>query len=883
MRKAAVVIGWVLLGAGIFFWSRQGGAPRSGEDAPGSQERRGAAVQARALPNIPDAVEWTRAEPSPEQLATPGGTPALQNPATDKDGHFEIRVVAADKPRSGAQVRLYLRGPRDPASGHVPWRLAGGGTTGTDGTLRLAARPGAYLAAVRAEGFAAARREIVRSTGEALTRVTIPLEAGSTLLGKTVEKRTGQPVSLVELVLTSQGREAFSGWRSDAPAEERIYATSDPRGQFRIDGLAPGSYRLEAQAPGHARKVRRSVRVPSSAEVVVEMIAAGVIEGTVFASDGKPAQGAEVVVVGDEEPSVAVTGPEGAFTAEVSPGTYGLSAKWKEESGRVDEPVAVASGATRKGIVLRLGKGSAIAGVVKAKRTGAPVANAVVGLSPFNETGELGRAFSGSDGRFAVEGLAPGSYDVIVSAEGFSELARRGVTVAQGQRFELELELQGTGAVEGVVKDGEGKPIAGAIVRGGNRWGGFFVGAASADARTDADGHYQASGLELGRARLTAARGEGMAGVSQFVQIEEGQVARADFTLEASGFLKGKVTRKAGGPPDKPTVVRAFPMAGMVTIRDLPAGEVGADGSYQMELPPARYRVAPMRADEGRMSWGSAVAAVIESGKTAELDLVLADEAESVVSGRVLEPGGEPSAGGFVTVSLDDASAPAMPMFTVSADEEGRFEIPQNDRFGARALSLRAHNGGRMGTLRGVQQGSRDVAVQLQPGATVDGTVTGDRGTSTSFQVSVIPKTGLPVGFIGNAREMQGDRFVLNDVPAMDVRIGVTTRDGREGHADVSLSPGARQAVTIALEAGATVTGRVVEAATNKPLSMAMVILDQNEETTGDDGLFQLANVGVGEHKLQAFSMGHKRLERTFEVKAGQKLDLGDLTLEPLK
>ena len=73
----------------------------------------------------------------------------------------------------------------------------------------------------------------------------------------------------------------------------------------------------------------------------------------------------------------------------------------------------------------------------------------------------------GPDGRFTFPGVAPGEYDVDAGAEGFAPLVRRGLLVAAGERFELTLTLAGTGAVEGVVSDGQGQPVAGARVRGG--------------------------------------------------------------------------------------------------------------------------------------------------------------------------------------------------------------------------------------------------------------------------------------------------------------------------------------------------------------------------------------------------------------------------------
>ena len=172
---------------------------------------------------------------------------------------LEVEVLAGSKPVPGANVRLYLHGLRDPILREVSWRLASERSTDEQGRARLPSRPGGYLVAVRAPGYAPLLRDVVRPYGEALTRLRLTLEPGHTLTGRTVVRGTEEPLPLVELVLTAHGRKLESWQSPAAPAEEQVYASSDARGNFRLEGLAPGTRtqrRIEAAAKTYRMRNR---------------------------------------------------------------------------------------------------------------------------------------------------------------------------------------------------------------------------------------------------------------------------------------------------------------------------------------------------------------------------------------------------------------------------------------------------------------------------------------------------------------------------------------------------------------------------------------------------------------------------------------------------
>ncbi len=272
----------------------------------------------------------------------------------------------------------------------------------------------------------------------------------------------------------------------------------------------------------------------------------------------------------------------------------------------------MSAGKTVRDVRVRLGQGAVLEGRVVARASGAPVAGASVDVSPFGDNGDSGRAVTDGTGHFSVSGLAPGSYDVVVSAPGFSPTTRRGLTVASGERFPVDLQLAGTGSVEGQVRDGAGQPVAGAQVVGGNRWGGG-LGNTPAESRTDAEGHYRLDGLAAGRLYLTARREGSTLGVGQSVEVTEGGTAQADFTLEETGTVEGVVRAASGSLPAEPLTVRAFQHGpNRFGPSDMGRTEVDASGGFRMTLPPGTYGLSVMSV--GRRAFDASVPTGVTGG-----------------------------------------------------------------------------------------------------------------------------------------------------------------------------------------------------------------------------------------------------------------------------
>src|SRR6185436_1432594 len=73
--------------------------------------------------------------------------------------------------------------------------------------------------------------------------------------------------------------------------------------------------------------------------------------------------------------------------------------------------------------------------------SGAGIPNAALTLT-HSDTGVKTNGVSGNIGNFYFTNLAPGAYEIDVSASGFRDLAQRGVTVSVGDTVTINITLQ---------------------------------------------------------------------------------------------------------------------------------------------------------------------------------------------------------------------------------------------------------------------------------------------------------------------------------------------------------------------------------------------------------------------------------------------------------
>jgi hypothetical protein len=333
------------------------------------------------------------------------------------------------------------------------------------------------------------------------------------------------------------------------------------------------------------------------------------------------------------------------------------------------------------------------------------------------------------------------------------------------------------------------------IITAGDR----LAGPGVREARSDFEGRFEVTGLEAGPARITARQAGAATGVTRGVQVRAGGVADASLVLPEPGLLAGRVAPSAGRPPAGTAVV-AVPARIAAASLEVARALADASGNYVLALPAGEYRVYAAPAEETRTDPRvSPMFARVDAGRTTRLDLALAAPAADAgeLEIVVVEPGGAPSPGAEVTLGRPGDATVAL---ATAAGDDGRVALGADMGLGGREASVRARNGGRIGTWAGTLPERGTVAVKLSPPGAVEGVVRAPAGARVSgFTLEISSRPGAGAWRTVDVHRFAGDRFTLGDLPAEPVRIVVRTADGRRGELEVELGAGETRPVEIAI------------------------------------------------------------------------------------
>jgi protocatechuate 3,4-dioxygenase beta subunit len=553
---------------------------------------------------------------------------------------------------------------------------------------------GDYSLTVSKAGFADHRLDRVPIDADRRDPLDITLSAGAEIRG-TVSRRDGRSAEgyRVRAMIAGGSEPGFGpfggAFGGAGPAGPDLLRGTGADGAFSLTGLRAGeSYDLVVLGPDGTGTRREGVAAPSE-DVDIVVPGPGRISGRVIdAQTGSPIAdfqvdfgpdrssgrggfgpgaraGAGRAVVrairafagGTTAGPEAVHSEDGTFALEDVPaGTWEVVAQAKGyQSARVGG-VSVDEGGARDGVEVRLTPGNAIRGRVLDGAGGVPVLDASVTLQRGGGGGRglaqlMGEADARTDGdgRFAIEGLAPGSYTVVAQHPDYAD-ATAVVDVKEGPAA-AELRMLPGGTVGGVVLSTGSTPLAGAAVSlssgaaGGFPRGGFGGFAGGDTTITDDAGRFRFRHVTAGRYTVAASlQGQGTTPADVVLQVGE---SRENLVLSlASG------TRIRGVVSGLPAALRGSVRVS-ATGPDGYAAATGATGDGSFELTGAPAGPIDLRAMAGDPASGlrsaRAQVEIVAGEEEAQAQIVF--ESGFALSGTVTR-NGQPVDGANVSASL---------------------------------------------------------------------------------------------------------------------------------------------------------------------------------------------------------------------------------------
>lgn len=811
-----------------------------------------------ALTGVDGTFRFDDARPANNRLRVEARGYATTEATNAREGALPQPIVL----RPGLSLSGVVRGAgRTPAPGALV-RFEGKAESrwveaGKDGSFRLADLPagqGRLLADGGEAGMAELRGLALPDAGA--QRLAVTLVAPAAIEGRVVDARSGQSIPRVKILVRAGGRIGVARSRAD--------------GGYRVAGLLPNRYRVEADDPRYVPYQRANVVLLAGAteKVDLPLTRGATLSGRVVDDEGRPVAHARgrLAAAGEgglrgflrqqrvAERAAFRTGVDGTFKAtRLAPGDgQTLTVTHPDFEPRALGGLSLPPGGARSGVSVVLARGLTLAGVVK-DGEGNPVEGAELLLNQARSFrgGRGGAAFqvsfvggpedrprraSGPDGRFEFKGLAAGEYTLVARKAGYSEALLE--PARAGERSEpVELVLNAGAAISGVVLDSNGAPAEGYFVQARSRSGGDGLlgpgGAGPGRTATGPDGFFTIDGLRAGEAYDVLALSTDGPGPRR-----EGVTAPAEgveLTVPAKGRIAGRVVEASTGQPVSDFEIaynadRSGRGGGFMVRIAAPGGRRGQgqreqvhseDGSFVLDdVGPGTWEV---NVEARGYQAGRVGGIVVEAGQARD-GVVVRLSRGSGIRGRVVDAASGraiPDASVSAEVAGGQARPPMLDLLNggggIPTDADGLFEIDGLAQ-GRYVVAAEHPDYSDASQFVDVKEGLAAVELKLAAGGALGGVVMSEaRSPLPGAQVTLEPEGeggfGGRRGPMGDSRVLVSDaqgRFRFDHLTAGRYRLLAALRDRSSQPLEAVLQPSeSRDDLQIQLQAGATVRGFV--------------------------------------------------------------------------
>ena len=351
-------------------------------------------------------------------------------------------------------------------------------------------------------------------------------------------------------------------WRyGGASRSGRLQQATNPEGFVAFTGLRPGKYSAVFHAGRAGNRANLTIVAGKTVELEMALPRGISIQGTVLDAAGARVPDAEVLwtdLYGEPEP-VALTDDLGEFHVQaiLEDGTFFAR---RAPSAPSTLHRCIVSKGSQSEIVLRLrGPGASLAGTV-VNAEGAAIEGVRVGIAAKaewtdaphpSETPEYNRPVhlrttTNSDGSFALEGIAPVLWTLVLDHPDYMPLSQE-IGLLPGAAQSVALTLEEGGVIFGSARDQEGESVADALVYvWSNSPSGLMYDRA---ARTDTSGAFELRGLErLADITVHASGGNPRAEVEASFDLDRVERVEWNPILKPASGLSGLVVTESGEP-----------------------------------------------------------------------------------------------------------------------------------------------------------------------------------------------------------------------------------------------------------------------------------------------------------------------------------------------
>lgn len=715
-------------------------------------------------------------------------------------------VDAEDHPVAGAIVTVSSHPPRTD-------------TTGTDGGFNfdgLVARPYTLVAhgdkgvagPVTAKLTAKSDPVVMRLRAATKVTVSVTTSDGKSVDGATVELRGVDH----QTETTKQGKVVFAS-------------------------VVPGGYQIAAWAPGLAHSTTWIQVGAGEANAKLVLVTGAPVAGRVVDEQGKGVANARITYHGasdwnqqaDPRYDAVTSKTDGAFELAAMPaGTFRFVAAHPDYAPGTSKQITLDGKTPTNDLTITVPTGAVVRGhVIDSSKQ--PVVGARVRIGSGSRRQMSWEAprqvYSDAKGDFEIRGLAKKALALVAMHEsGASQL--KDIDTTAGDVTGVELQIDVTGTIAGIVVDAAGTPIEGAQVSAGPNFREAKMDMTQFRLRgfpeelTDASGKFTLTGLAPGSYEVSAMRERaatrGRRGASEGVVATTG-TKDLRITLQAEGGVKGRVLLPDGSTPIAFTIQIGFTEQSFVGTSEFELDAL-APQHYSLNVrgPQFQTRGVPIDVLPGKTTDAGTISVV--KGRTLG-GIVTADGVPvpnaTVYAGRQIFGNGSSN-----TAAFGGMGAPAK---TTTTDTDGTFSLSGfND--GDLAITAEQPDIGRSKAMRVPtdQENQGQLVLELQKFGAISGTMTSNgkpiEGTFVSCQSTTTPGAiyGVASGPDGGYRYDK----LAPDTYKVSATVGMPMQGMKFYSKEIYVPPGKEVKVDLEVQAGA-VTLDVNAAPSNGQLGVA--------------------------------------------------------------